>query len=152
MAAVTADISLRIAKLVSHKFILDTSAAQTGYRGEPLIIDQSADTVNVAFVHDTTHPVVAATDAFVGIALEGKTVASASAENYANAGIEAAIEGSIIGFKSAVFTNADIGKTVYYESGALSTTAGDTAMIGKLLFVEDGYCYVGISTAVCSGA
>jgi hypothetical protein len=153
MAALTSDQPLRIwGPAYTRKLILDTSQAQAVFKSEPLIIDQSADTVNASPVHDKTHPVVAATDVMLGVAVEGKSVASGDPETLKDAGIEAYVEPTMVGFKSAVFTNADIGKTAYWEDGVLSSTAGDTAMLGTIQFVEDGYCYVKIVTAICSGA
>jgi hypothetical protein len=156
MTALSADAAIRIyGTPKTHKFVLDTSAAQTVYKGQPLIVDQSADATGplVAFI-DTTHPVVAATDVFMGIAAEAKAVALGDAETLAASGIEAWIEPTIVGFKSTVFTNgADNGKTVYMsDSGTLSTGAGDSPMIGTLQFVEDGYAYVKLITAICTGA
>ena len=156
MAALTADAPLRILGTpFTHKFILDTSAAQTVFKGEALVVDQSADATGpLVACHDSTHPVVAATDVFMGIAAEGKVVAAGAAETLLAAGITAYIEPTIVGFKSAVFTNgADNGKTVYMtDSSTLGVTAADNPMIGTLQFVEDGYAYVKLITAICSGA
>jgi hypothetical protein len=50
-------------------WILDSSSAQTVYKGQPMIIDQSADTVNLRGFVDAT--VVDPSDVFIGIAAEG---------------------------------------------------------------------------------
>ena len=154
MADLTADASLRIlGQAFTHKFVLDTSGAQTVYKGQPLIVDQSADATGnlVAYIDSV---VVAATDVFMGIAAEGKVVAASATEDLVTSGINAYIEPTIVGFKSTVFTNgASNGATVYMsDSGTLSTTAADNPMIGTLQFVEDGYAYVKLITAVCTGA
>ena len=95
---------------------------------------------------------VAATDVFVGIAAEGKTVASGAAETTE---ITCYVEPTIVGFKSAVYTNgADLGKTVYMsDSGTLSATVGDNPQIGILHLVRDGYAWVKlVSPQICTGA
>jgi len=150
MADLTSDANLRYkGEVKSEIFFLDTSTAQTIYKGQPIIIDQNVDAVNVRGYVDAT--VVAATDVCVGIAKEGKSVASGDPETKE---IEVMTARSIVGFKSAVFTNTDRGKTVYMsDSGTLSTTVGDNPQIGVLFKVEDGYAYVKLTTPqVCAGA
>jgi len=151
MADLTADAPLRIwGEAHSEKWVLDNSAAQTIYKGQPMIIDQSADTVYLRGFVDAT--VVAATDIFVGIAAEGATVATTDTET--DNEIEVYVWPTILGFKSAVYTDADVGDTVYMsDSGTLSATVGDNPQIGKLHRVRDGYAYVQIiSPQVCTGA
>ena len=151
MADLTADAPLRFwGEAKSEKWVLDNSTAQTVYKGQPMIIDQSADTVYLrGFVDATT---VAATDIFVGIAVEGATVATTDTET--DNKISVYTWPTILGFKSAVYTDADVGDTVYMsDSGTLSATAADNPQIGKLHRVEDGYAYVQIiSPQVCTGA
>lgn len=153
MADLTADAPLRFwpgARIVSEVWTLDNSAAQTIYKGQPMIIDQSEDTVYLrGFVDATT---VAATDIFIGIAAAGKVVLTTDTET-ANE-IEVYVEPTIVGFKSAVFTDADVGDPVYMsDSGTLSATVGDNPVLGKLHRVSDGYAYVQLSSpAICSGA
>lgn len=150
MADLTKDAPLRIwGAITSEKWKLDTSAAQTIYKGQPMIIDQSEDTVNVrGFVDATT---VAATDIFMGIAYESAAVGAAAAETTE---IEVLTEPTEVGFAGSVFTNADVGDTVYMsDSGTLSATAADNPMIGKLVRVKDGFQYVRLSTpTICTGA
>lgn len=150
MADLTKNATLRpLGELVTEKFTLDTSAAQHPYKGSPMIIDQSEDTLNVrAFVDATT---VAATDVFCGIAMEEKEVALGDTET---TDIICAVGPSIIGFKSTVFDNADLGKTVYMsDSGTLSETATANPQIGKLHYVSDGYAFVELSAPqICTGA
>jgi len=134
----------------SEKFVLDNSAAQHVYKGQPMIIDQSADTVYPRGFLDAT--TVAATDIFVGIAAEEKTVATTDTETENE--IEIYTWPTVIGFKSSVYTDADIGDTVYMsDSGTLSATAGDNPEIGKLHRVLNGYAYVQLITPkVCASA
>lgn len=135
-----------------RKWVLDNSAAQNVYRGQPMIIDQSEDTVYLRGFVDAT--VVAATDIFVGIALENATVTTADTET--DNKIEVLMSG-LVGFKSTVYTDADVGDTVYMsDSSTLSATVGDNPQIGTLAFVEDGYAYVMINPTgaptICTGA
>lgn len=149
MADLTFDAQLRLlGESKSEKFTLDTSAAQTIYKGQPLLLS-ATDTVNAIGFVDAV--VVAATDVCLGIAAEGKSVAAGAAETTE---IEVYVWPSIIGFKSAVFTTADLGKTVYMsDSGTLSATVADNPQIGTLHKVEDGYCYVQLTTPqICAGA
>ena len=68
--------------------------------------------------------------------------------------IEFYVYPTIIGFKSAVYTDADVGDTVYMsDSGTLSATAGDNPELGKLKRVRDGYAYVILSSpTICASA
>ena len=152
MADLTANAPLRVlGDAFTEEWTLDNSAAQTIYKGQPMIIDQSEDTVYLRGFVDAT--VVAATDIFVGIAAEGpKAVATTDTET--NNVIKVYVWPTIVGFKSAVFTDADARDTVYMsDSGTLSATVADNPMLGKLHRVMDGYAYVQLSTpTVCSGA
>ena len=150
MADLTYDAYIKTKGEVKKEiFFLDTSGAQTIYKGQPMIIDQDVDTVYVrGFV---TATVVAATDVFVGIAAEGKSVLASGAETTE---IEVITGPSIVGFKDATLTNADLGKTLYMsDSATLSETASQNPQIGTLFKVEDGYAYVKLtSPQICSGA
>ena len=156
MANATADQPLRfIGEVKTEKFHHDNSAARTIYKGEPLLINMSLDTLYAAAWHDGTgEGVVAATDVFLGIAAEGKTVATTDAETSHSNLIEAYVQPTIVGFKSTVFTNANLGAAVYMsDTGTLSTTAADNPVLGKLHRVEDGYAFVRlVSPAICTGA
>jgi hypothetical protein len=157
MAALTGPAPLRICGTAyTRKLILNTSAAQICYKGEPLYINQSLDTVNVTGHKSITVPeAVAPTDVFIGIAAESKTVALGDPETAKASGIEAYVEPTVVGFKSAVFTNADCGLGVYMpDSATLAGVASvaDCPYIGILQFVEDGYAYVKLVTQVCTGA
>lgn len=134
----------------TERWTLDNSAAQTIYKGQPMIIDQSEDTVYLRGFVDAT--VVAATDIFVGIAEEPATVATTDTET--DNVISIYTWPTIIGFPGSVFTDADVGDTVYMsDSGTLSATAADNPQIGKLHRVKDGYQYVQIiSPQICTGA
>jgi hypothetical protein len=151
MADLTSDAPLRIwGEGKTEKWILDNSAAQTVYKGHPMIMDLSEDTVYLRGFLDAT--VVAATDIFVGISAEGKVVLTTDTE--VDNEIELYTWPTILGFKSAVYTDADVGDTVYMsDSGTLSATAADNPQIGKLHRVVDGYAYVQlISPQICTGA
>lgn len=153
MADLTADAPLRFLNpnlVFSEKWGVDSSTAQTIYKGQPMIIDQSADTVYLTPFVDAV--VVAAADIFVGIAASGFSQASGAVQGAAK--LEVYTYPTIIGFKSSVFTDADVGDTVYMsDSSTLSATAADNPVIGKLHRVIDGYAYVQISApTVCSGA
>lgn len=151
MADLTANASLNVwGEAHTEKWVLDNSAAQTIYKGHPMIIDQSEDTVYLRGFLDAT--TVAATDIFVGIAAEPATVATTDTET--DNEIEVYVWPTILGFKSAVYTDADVGDTVYMsDSATLSATVGDNPQIGKLHRVRDGYAYVQIiSPTICAGA
>lgn len=152
MADLTANAPIRIlGDEYIEEWVLDNSAAQTIYKGQPMILDISADTVYVRGFVDAT--VVAADDIFIGIAAEGpKAVATTDTET-ANK-IKIWVWPTIVGFKSTVYTDADVGDTVYMsDSATLSATVGDNPMLGKLHRVMDGYAFVQLSTpTVCTGA
>lgn len=151
MADLTADAYLKVyGQAHTEKWVLDNSTAQTVYKGQPMIIDQSADTIYPRGFVDAT--VVAATDIFVGIAAEGKVVLTTDTET-ANE-IEVYTWPTILGFPGSVFSDADVGDTVYMsDSGTLSATAADNPQIGKLHRVKDGFQYVQIiSPTICAGA
>jgi len=157
MTAITSDQPLRVyGKANTHKFVMDSSQAQTWYKGEALIIDQSADAVNVSPVHTITSPVVAADDVFMGIAAEGGSFVISTAENLEKAGVEAYIEPTILGFKNnTTLTNASAGLGIYLSEGnqlVLVASVADIPYIGILQFVEDGYAYVKLVTQVYTGA
>jgi hypothetical protein len=151
MADLTANAYLKIwGEATTDQWVLDNSVAQTIYKGQPMIIDVSADTVYIrGFVDATT---VASTDIFIGIAAEPATVATADTET--DNEIIVYMEPTIVGFPGSVFTDADVGDTMYMsDSATLSATAGDNPQIGKLVRVKDGFQYVRLSSpTVCSGA
>lgn len=151
MADLTRDAPLRFwGEVASEKWVLDNSAAQTIYKGHPMILDVSEDTVYPRGFLDAT--VVAADDIFLGISAEGKVVLTT--DNEVDNEIEIITWPTIVGFKSAVFTDADVGDTVYMsDSATLSATAADNPQLGKLHRVVDGYAYVQIiSPQICTGA
>lgn len=151
MADLTIDAPLRFwGQIHSEKWVLDNSAAQTVFRGHPMILDISADTVYPRGYIDAT--TVAADDIFVGVADEPKTVATTDTET--DNVIDIITYPTIVGFKSAVYTDADVGDTVYMsDSSTLSATAADNPQLGKLKRVKDGFAYVELtSPQVCTGA
>ena len=150
MADLTSDAYIKTeGNLVSRRFFIDTSVAQIFYKGQPVIIDQSVDTVNATPYVDAV--TVAPDDVFIGIAMEGKVTVADAAETTE---INLLVGPSIVGFASAVFTNADLGKTVYMsDSGVLSSTAADNPQIGTLVGVESGFAFVQLSAPqICAGA
>jgi len=156
MANLSGDAPLRIwGEAATEEFYCDNSSAQTIYKGHPLIINQSVDTLYaIAWNDGTGEGVVAATDVFLGIAAAGKTVATTAVETSPSNKVEAYVGPTIVGFKSTVFTNAKLGATVYMsDSNTLSTTAADNPQIGKLRRVEDGYAFVELTAPqICTGA
>lgn len=151
MADLTADAYIRIwGEATIQEWVLDNSAAQTIYKGQPLLLDISEDTVYLRGFVDAT--VVAADDIFVGIAAEGAAVATTDTET--DNKIKVYVEPTIVGFPGSVFTDADVGDTMYMsDSATLSASAADNPEIGKLVRVEGGYQYVRLSSpTVTTGA
>lgn len=150
MTDLSANAYLRIKGLeYREKWIIDTSTAQHFFRGQPVLIDQSADDQNATpYVDGLT---VAPTDVCLGIAAEEKVTASGDPQTTE---IEVIVGPTIVGFPSTVFDNADLGKVVYMsDSAVLSETAADNPQIGTLVKVEDGFAYVLLSTPqICAGA
>lgn len=138
MTAISSAANLRIlGEKYSHKFLLDTSSAQTIYRGMPMILDASVDTVNVVKADGVT---AVDGDVFMGIAEENKAVASGDAETTE---LVCLTGPTIVGFKSSALTKADTGKPIYMsDSGTLTASNGAYPRIGKLFDVLDGYCFV----------
>lgn len=145
MANLTANAPLRfLGEVKIEQFHVDSAAARTIYKGEPVIINASLDTVNV--VSQAVEALVD-NDVFVGIAAEKFTNASGDSESGPSSMINVIVGPSIVGFKSAVFTEADLGKAVYMsDTGTLSDTNGAYAQIGTLHRVLDGYAYVELVT------
>jgi hypothetical protein len=156
MTNLSKDASIRIwGEAHIEKFHVDTSGARTIHKGHPMLINQSEDTLYASDWDDGSgEGIVAADDVFLGIAAESKTVAASASETDANSLLDIYVEPTIVGFKSAVFTNANLGATVHMsDSNTLSTTAADNPQIGKLHRVEDGYAYVRLETPkICSDA
>ncbi len=152
MADLTADAPLRFwgENVETEKWGVDSSTAQTIYKGQPMILDISVDTLFLTPYIDSL--VVAADDIFIGIAAEGMVQASGAVQGAEE--LMVYVNGTILGFKSAVFTDADVGDTVYMsDSGVLSATAADDPMLGKLHRVVDGYAYVQLITpTITTGA
>lgn len=146
MADLTANAPLRFwsTRLThSEKWVLDNSAVQTIYKGHPMIIDIGTDTVYLRGFLDAT--TVVTTDIFMGIAAEAKSVATTDTET--DNEILVYVWPTIIGFKSAVYTDADVGDQVYMsDSATLSATSSVNPEIGKLHRVVGGYAYVQLIT------
>ena len=135
----------RPATLFTERFNVDTSVARSIYRGQPVILDKSVDTVNiVGWVAAVT--LVTATDVFIGIANENITVAAGDLEITKE--IDVITDGEV-GFQSAAFTDADVGKTVVFtDSGTLAVGTGSATQCtaGKITRVANGYVYVQLTT------
>ena len=135
----------RPATLFTERFNVDTSVARAIYRGQPVILDKSVDTVNiVGWVAAVT--LVTATDVFIGIANENITVAAGDLE--VTKEIDVITDGEV-GFQSAAFTDADVGKTVVFtDSGTLAVGTGSATQCtaGKIARVANGYVYVQLTT------
>ena len=154
MADLTANAYLKIqGEATTDVWNLDSSIAQTIYKGQPIYLDISADTVNVTgFLNSQT---VAADDIFIGIAAEGSAVRGIGAsETSEESEILVYMEPTIVGIPGSTFTDADVGDTMYpSDSATLSGTAADNPEIGKLVRVEDGFQFVRLSSpTVCTGA
>jgi hypothetical protein len=142
MTALDRDANLRVlGEAYTEAFLLDTSGAQTIYKGVPMVIDQNVDAENV---HGADGLTLVDGDVFMGIAAEGKEVASGAPETTE---IECYVWPTIVGFKSSVFTNADCGKPVYMsDSATLTESNGAYPRIGKLFKVADGYAFVALDS------
>ena len=81
MADLTQAAYLKIwGEATTDRWILTTSSAQTPYKGQPMYLDITADTIYVLGFLDAQ--TVAATDIFIGIAAEDiPTVASGATED-----------------------------------------------------------------------
>lgn len=154
MANLTADAPLIVINPHSHRFNCDSSGAYTIYKGCGLVIDANVDTVNV---HTAASLTLVDGDVFVGIAAEKHAVASGASETDEASLVEAYVGPSIVGFKSSVHTNADVGKQIgMSDTGTLITygdgisrppsSGGAYPRIGILQWVEDGYEYVLLET------
>lgn len=124
-----------------ERWTLDNSAAQNIFYGQPMIVDKSADTKYArGWLAATT--LVTASDVFIGIANEPKVVLTTDLET--DNEIEVITRGEV-GFKSTVFTDSDVGKTIVFtDSGTLAanTEAAARLAIGVLTRVSEGYAYV----------
>lgn len=144
MADLTRDVPLRFrypTQLKNEKWVVDNSTAQTIFRGQPVFLDASIDTVNVrGWVAATT--LVVATDIVIGIANERKNVKTTDIET--DNEIEVITAGEV-GFLTSAFTDADVGKNIAFsDSGTLVAAASATnrLSIGTLVRVVDGYAFV----------
>lgn len=153
MADLTQSAQIRLfpgAGIRSEHKTVDTSVAQNIFKGQPLIIDQSVDSLNLTPFVDATVVVVA--DVFMGIAAQAlqSVVGADETKNE----IEFYVWPTIIGLPSAVFTEADLGKPVQMsDSKTLSVTTLANPTIGKLHAVQDGYAYVQLITpALCASS
>lgn len=151
MADLTANAPLRVlGEAFMEEWPLDSAAAQTIYKGQPMYIVPGTDPNNLLGFEDADN--LAATDVFIGIAAQDATIAAGATEGSVK--INVYVWPTILGFKSTVFDNADLGKTVYMsDSGTLSEEGSDNPQIGKLHRVMDGYAFVQLVTPqICTAA
>ena len=143
MTDLTASATLRLmGPAYTEKWVVDNAAAHTFYKGQPMMIGM-ADTVYVhGFLDADT---VAADDVCIGICAEDITVATTDTE--ADNVMTIYVGPTILGFKSTVYTDANVGATVYMsDSGTLSATYSDNPQIGKLVRVANGFAFVELTT------
>lgn len=135
-----------MSNLEQESWVLDNSVAQTIYKGQPMILDKSADTVYArGWLAATT--LVTATDVRLGIAAEGAVVLTADTETDNEITIYTAGE---VGLQAGALTDADVGTTITMsDSGTLSTDAeaADKLYLGVLKRVEDGYAFIDLGSA-----
>jgi len=148
MADLTRDRGLRLGPGPHHlrKWVLDNSTAQTVYKGQPLIIDGSADTVYLRGWVDAT-AIQTTTDRFVGINNSNEqTVATTDTETDNTVEV---IGWGLVGFPTSSITDADVGELATMSDSATvvaGTAAGaDNLEIGYVAYVEDDYVYVMIN-------
>jgi len=138
MADLTAAADLRVwGEAFTERYEVDSTGAQTIYRGTPIIHDMNLD--NTGHVNPFVAAVVVADgDVSVGIAAENFSSAAAEVKF-----IECYVFPTILGFKSTIFTNADLGKLVFpADSGLLAVTVAAHPLIGTLWRVDDGYAWI----------
>lgn len=145
MADLSRNQNLRFTKPAPfvRKWVLDNSAAQHPYRGSPMMLDASEDTI-YARVFDSNVTETTG-DVFLGVSLGEVDVATTDTETDNVA--EIAMLG-IVGFvNNFSLTDADAGKAVYFsDEGTLTTTANSNfGPAGYIIGVEDGYVYVNIN-------
>ncbi len=155
MAELTQDAPLRIlgpAHTENHH--CDSAGAQTIYKGAGVVIDANVDTVNV---HTANALTLVDGDVFMGVAAEKHVTVLGDSETDAASLVELYVGPTIVGFKSSVFTDADLGKAVgmsdtgtlvAYGAGVFNpaSTGGAYPRIGRLHRVQDGYAFVELDT------
>jgi predicted RecA/RadA family phage recombinase len=149
MADLTVDNSIRLGPGAHHirEWVLDNKTAQTVYKGQPMILLASSDTLYVrgyiaATVLTTTD------DKFIGINASAQKSARTTDNETANT-VDIIMSG-IVGLPNAALTDADIGKTASMTGSATVVAAAGGAAnceIGRIMYVEDGYVYVKINAA-----
>lgn len=141
MADLTSDVALRFrfpSDLHRERWTVDTSGAQTIYKGQPIFIDVNVDSVNArGYLNADT---AATGDVFLGFASHGLTVASGATESETSLEIITAGE---VGFQISTFTDADAGKAIYMaDSGSFTLTNTANLPVGNLVRVVDGWAYI----------
>ncbi len=157
MADLSNDAPLRIlGEPHTRQFNMDSSGTYKTYKGEGVVIDASVDTT---LVHTARSLTLVNGDVFVGIAAEGHSTTSGDSQSDPASLINLYVGPTIVGFKSTVFTDADLGKAVgmsdtgtliAWGSGVFNpsplTGGGAYPRIGRLHRVEDGYAFVQLDT------
>ena len=145
MADLTADQDIRIlGKAYTERFLLETTGAQTVYRGQPIMIDQTLDATGPVLAWVDAN--VAVDDVFMGIAVAGVSVGAGDPETTE---VECYVGPTIVGFPNNVplVDGLDVGKLVYKsDSKLLTLTATVNPELGYLWCVRDGYAYVLLET------
>lgn len=144
MADLSANNNLRLlgGQVFSERFFISTIAAYKFFRGAPVMIEQGVD--NAYIIPWVSTYKVLVNDVTVGICAEAQT-AVLSAQN--TVAVEVYMGPTVVGFPDTTRTNADIGKSVAMsDSATLSLTLTDQPQLGKIVKVEDGYCYVLLDT------
>ena len=132
--------------LIEFPWILDNSAAQTVYRGCPMMIDPTADTLYAVVYKDSVTKV--AGDVFLGIADAPITIATTETEG--DVEVDLIMSGPVGFLNDFSFTDADAGKAVYFsDSQVLTTTAGANLLVGNIMYVQNGYVFVYINPDHC---
>lgn len=148
MAVLTQDAVIRFRRPEHEKrdvFNLDTSTAQTIYKGQPMLIDKSIDTLYARGYIDNATPALATGDVFLGIAAGSVAVTLGQTELQTQTELTIVVSGPV-GFKSSVLTDADIGKDIYMsDNNTLTLTTTNNLLIGKLERVQDGFAFVNIN-------
>lgn len=157
MTNLSADAYIKLSgEAKTETFFIDTAIAKTIYKGQPIVLFKSAgDIVNVVgWIGGGTYD-LGATDIFLGIAAEQKSVLLGAAETTE---IAVYVSPTIVGFKDAspVFTNADIGKAVCMSDSAVLVGIAGVAncpQIGVVWRHEDDFTYVKLITPfICTGS
>jgi len=153
MADLSKDRGLRLGPGEHHirEWVLDNSAAQTVYKGQPMIIDNSEDTVYLRGWIDAT--ALTSSDRFVGINASAQ-VDVATTDTETDNKVDVIMSG-LVGFPTSTVTDADAGEMATMTDSSLvvagSGAGANNLEIGYVAYVEDSYVYVALNGR-CGGA